>query len=72
MRLIAIRTYELDDQVCTDRLFQKGPNADTFALHTSALDDEPERWEVLSAEQAGQWLSEAPEQLILSKAIAWA
>lgn len=72
MRLIAIRTYELDGIACVDRLFQKGPNADSFALALSAFEDDPDEWRLITADQAGEWLASCPKQIILSKGITWA
>lgn len=61
MRLIAVRLYDIDDQIAVDRLFAKGTS---YALIWGAVADEPERVEIMSADRARQWLSECPEQLV--------
>jgi hypothetical protein len=62
MRLIATRLYEVDDgEQAVDKLYRRG---DVFALHLSATAGDPGGWTVYSAEQAREWLSEAPEQLV--------
>ena len=61
MKLIAIRVYDIDDKMAMDKLYRRG---DAFALHLSAVGDDPGGWRLYNIEQAREWLSEAPEQLV--------
>jgi hypothetical protein len=62
MRLIATRRYDVHQNVWViDKLYRRG---DVFALHLSATADDPGGWTIYNVEQAREWLSECPEQLV--------
>jgi hypothetical protein len=62
MRLIAVRIYEVDDgEMAVDKLYRRG---NVFALNESATAYDPGGWAVRNIEQAREWLSDCPEQLV--------
>ncbi len=62
MRLIAARIYEVDDgEQAVDKLYRRG---NVFALQMSATAGDPGGWTIYNAEQAREWMGEAPEQLV--------
>lgn len=63
MRLIATRRYDIDEFWDTQKLYGVGTS---YALHHKSDDpDEPEYWKIYSRDEARQWLSECPEQLVV-------
>ena len=66
MERIAVRKYELDECPATDTLFKLSET--TYRLHLRVIGHptEPEHVEhELTFAQAEQWVSEAPEQIIM-------